>query len=123
MKVKHASSTRRINVWRFDVEDPVYDHACAAMESRPDFDQIERLWAAINERYIFMRYDYDPEKDEDLLYEMDLTELAEEADITSNQALSHLTTMQGAGIIAAVCTYQEYNTVTVVVAPHMVKKA
>ena len=122
MNVTNAPESRRDHIWLFDIEDPVYDIACAAMESRPDFHQIEKLWSTINDRFLFMRYDYDPDKHDNLLYQMDMTELAGEAEITDNQALSHLRTMHGAGLIRSLVVYQEYNSVSVVVSPHMVKK-
>ena len=122
MNVSNAPDTKRMPIWHINVEHSVYDHACKAMETRPDYPEIERLWAAIDERFKFMRYDYVPEVDEDQLYEMDLSELSQEAGIDDESTISHLLTLRGAGMIKAAVFYQEFNSVSVVIAPHMVAK-
>lgn len=123
MNVSRPHKSRRMPVWAIDIEHSVYDHACTAMESRPDYPEIERLWASLDERFKFMRYDFIPDvDDDDELFEMDLSELAGESGIDDQAAISHLQTLQGAGVIRAAVFYQEFNSVSVVVAPHMVAK-
>lgn len=127
---KFASASRRAPVWKYDVEHQVYDNACKAMETRPDYPQIERLWSALDERFTFMKHEYDPgdyaqgtDGDDDLLHEIDLSVLADEAGIDEEETLSHLRTLQGAGCILALSCYQEYKSVSVLIAPHMGRRA
>lgn len=122
MNVSHAPKKRRNTFWDFDVTHAVYDNACAAMETRPDYPEIERLWVALDERFKFMKYDFNPDVDDDAMYQMDLSELADEASIADEACKSHLETMQGAGLIRAAVFYQDFNSVSVVIAPHMVAK-
>lgn len=105
-------------IWRYDVTHPVYMRAFTAMESRPDYDEIERLWQAIVERHVFMQAEYNPQYDEQRLYETDLSELAEESSIDDECTLSHLRTLQSAGLLQSVTFFQEFNSVSIVISIH-----
>lgn len=120
---KNNTINKKFSIWKYDIENPVYDHACNAMQTRPDYPQIERLWSALDVRFKAQKYDYDPVVDEDPMYQIDLSELSMEADIDDEETFSHLHTMWGAGLLRGVITDQEYNQVSVKIAPHMVAKS
>lgn len=118
-----TNSRKKLSIWKFDITNPVYDHACAAMETRPDYPEIERLWEALDERFKSRRYEYDPSVDDDPLYEIDIAELSEEAQISDEACLSHLRTLWGAGMIRALATYEDIRSVSVLISPHWIAKS